>query len=78
MNDIVVALLSFLGMVIGSVVSIVTSSRLTTYKIDELTKIVEKHNSLIERTYHLEQTTAVLDERVGAIDRRVESIEKGL
>ena len=58
MNDVVVALLSFLGMVIGSVVSIVTSSRLTTYKIDELTKIVEKHNSLIERTYHLEQTTA--------------------
>lgn len=77
-NEIIVALLAFAGTVVGSVVSIVMSNRLTTYKIDELKKTVEKHNSLIERTFKLEQETAVIEERVGAIDRRVGSIEKEL
>ena len=34
------------------------------YKIEELTKKVEKHNSVIERTYHLESAVAVLETKV--------------
>ena len=33
---------------------------LVEYKIDELTKRVDKHNNLIERTYQLEKDVALL------------------
>ena len=34
------------------------------YKLEELTKRVEKHNSVIERTYKLESKVAVVEQRV--------------
>lgn len=34
------------------------------YKLEELTKRVEKHNSVIERTYRLESAVAVLETKV--------------
>lgn len=33
-------------------------------KIEDLTKKVEKHNSVIERTYHLESAVAVLETKL--------------
>lgn len=35
------------------------------YRLDNLTKQVEKHNGVIERTYKLEQDVAVLQSEVG-------------
>ena len=34
------------------------------YKLEELTKRVEKHNSVIERTYKLESKVAVMEQRL--------------
>ena len=34
------------------------------YKLEELTKRVEKHNSVIERTYRLESKVAVVEQRL--------------
>ena len=34
------------------------------YKLEELTKKVEKHNSVIERTYKLESKVAVMEQRL--------------
>lgn len=34
------------------------------YKLEELTKKVEKHNSVIERTYKLESKVAVVEQRL--------------
>lgn len=34
------------------------------YKLEELTKRVEKHNSVIERTYKLESKVAVVEQRL--------------
>ena len=53
-ETIIVAVLSLVGTCVGSVVAIITSNNLTKYKIEELTKEVEKHNSVIERTFLLE------------------------
>lgn len=39
------------------------------YKLSELTKRVEKHNSVVERTYKLEQETALLGEKIKNIQR---------
>ena len=48
-------------------VSVIQSHKTMTviqYKIEDLTKKVEKHNSVIERTYHLESAVAVLETKV--------------
>lgn len=78
MSDaIIVAILSLTGTAIGSVVSVLTANRLTNYKIDELKKTVEKHNSLIDRTYRLEESVTLVNEKLDSLDRRVETLERG-
>lgn len=54
-NTIIVALLSCAGTVLGSGLGIITSSKLTNYRIEQLEKKVDKHNTVIERTYRLEE-----------------------
>lgn len=34
------------------------------YKLDELSRRVNKHNNLVERTYALEQHEAIIDEQI--------------
>lgn len=77
MSDaIIVAVLSLVGTAIGSVVSVLTANRLTNYKIDELKKTVEKHNSLIDRTYKLERDVTLVNEKLDVLDRRVDELER--
>lgn len=77
MSDaIIVAILSLTGTAIGSVVSVLTANRLTNYKIDELKKTVEKHNSLIDRTYKLERDVTLVNEKLDVLDRRVDDLER--
>ena len=47
--EIIVALLSMAGTLAGSVIGVMTANKLTTYRIDQLEKKVEKHNNLVER-----------------------------
>ena len=55
MNDVVlVSVLSLLGTLAGTFGGIVTTNRLTNYRIEQLEKKVSRHNSIIERTYILE------------------------
>ena len=48
------AFTALLGTLAGTFCGIVTSSRLTTYRIEQLEKKVSRHKSVIERTYILE------------------------
>lgn len=70
MNEIIVAILAFAGTVIGSGLSIFANARLTNYKLDELKKQVERHNSLIDRTYRLEGRMDVMETKVEDIEKR--------
>ena len=45
------------------------------YKLEELTKRVDKHNKVVERVYHLEQHEAVIDEKIKVANRRIEDLE---
>ena len=38
------------------------------YKLDELTKRVEKHNSVVERTYVLEEKVRVANHRIDDLE----------
>ena len=53
-----------LGYARSSALGILTGSRLTTYRLEQLEKKVEKHNSLVERTYRLEGQVSLLRDEV--------------
>ena len=63
-DSIIVAVLSLMGTLIGTLSGIMTANKLTTYRIQELEKKVEKHNNLIDRVYNLEKHDAVIDEEI--------------
>ena len=46
------------------------------YKLNELTRRVDKHNNVIERVYKLEQNTAVMDEQIKVANHRLEDLGK--
>ena len=50
--------------------------KLIEYKIEELTKRVEKHNNVIERTYELEKVTRIQAEQIKVANHRIEDLEK--
>jgi cytoskeletal protein CcmA (bactofilin family) len=53
-TEITVALLAFLGTCVGTLGGILAANKLTVYRISQLEKKVEKHNSVVERTFKLE------------------------
>lgn len=53
-TTIIVALISLVGTLAGSFLGVVTASRLTNYRLQQLEEKVNKHNNIIERTYILE------------------------
>lgn len=65
MSDaILVALLSLIGTLGGSLGGILTANKLTNYRIQQLEAKVEKHNNVIERVYNLEKHEAVMNEEI--------------
>ena len=75
-TDIMVALIGLLGSAAGAFVGVVTSAKLTNYRIEQLEKKVDKHNTVIERTYKLEETQAVIQEQIKVATHRIGDLEK--
>lgn len=76
MNDaIIVAVLSLVGTLGGSLLGILAANKLTNYRIEQLEKKVEKHNSVIERVYKLEKHEAVIDEEIKVANHRIDDLE---
>ena len=46
------------------------------YKLDELTKRVDKHNNTIERTYRLEEQMALQEEKMKVANHRIDDLER--
>lgn len=63
-ETIIIALLSFAGTIVGSLLGILAANKLTNYRLEQLEKKVEKHNNLVERMYNLETKVAVDEEEI--------------
>ena len=74
-DTIAVALISFAGTLMGTFGGIVTANKLTNYRISQLEKKVEKHNSVIERVYQLEKGEAVIEEEIKVANHRIADLE---
>lgn len=64
----VISLLSLIGTLSGSFGGILVSSKLTNYRIEQLEKKVDRHNSFAERM-------PVMEEQIKVINHRLEDLE---
>lgn len=65
MSDaIIVGILSLIGTLGGSLLGIISSNKLTNYRIKQLEIAVSKHNNLIDRMYNVESRVALIEEEI--------------
>ena len=67
-STIIVALISLVGTLSGSLGGILVSSKLTNYRIEQLEKKVDKHNNFAEKI-------PLLTARIDMISKRMEDLE---
>ena len=67
-SEVIAALISLLGAAVGTFGGIITSARLTNYRIRQLELRVEKHNGVVERT-------ALIEEKIKVINHRINDLE---
>ncbi len=76
MNEqIILALISFAGTLVGTIAGIIATAKLSNYRIEQLEKKVDKHNNLIERVYLIERHEAVIDNKLKTADHRISDLE---
>lgn len=72
---VIIAIISFFGTLVGTFGGIVTSNKLTNFRIEQLEKKVEKHNKVVERVYILEKDKAVFEEELKVANHRIADLE---
>lgn len=70
LTEIIVALIAFAGTAVGSVAGILTTSKLTNFRLQRLEEKVDKHNTVIERTYRLEEQVKVANHRIADLEEK--------
>lgn len=75
-SEILVALISLAGTLLGSFAGIITSSKLTAYRLEQLEKKVDRHNSFAERIPLAEEKIKVLNHRVEDLEKIYETEKK--
>ena len=68
-SEIFVALLSFLGTLSGTIGGIITSAKLTNYRLRELEKKVDRHNNFAQRIPLIEERVKTHEQRISSIER---------
>ena len=76
MEAIIVALIGLAGSALGSILGVMASANLTTYRLEQLEKKVQAHNNLIERTYRLEERTELQEEKIKTANHRIDGLER--
>ena len=71
-----VALLGFAGTLTGAYFANRRSAALIAYRLEELEKKVDRHNTVIERTYELEKRAALTAEQIKVANHRIDDLEK--
>lgn len=70
-TEVLVAILSLAGTAIGTFGGIIASAKLTNYRIQQLEKKVEEHNSFARRVPVIEEKIAVANNRISDLEKVV-------
>lgn len=68
-NEIIVAVFACLGTAAGSLGGIVASSKMTNFRLQQLEKKVDEHNTVIKRTFVLEEQMKVANHRIADLEK---------
>lgn len=68
-ETIIIALISLVGTLAGSLGGILVSSKMTNYRIEQLEKKVDKHNNFAEKI-------PIINEQIKVINHRLEDLER--
>lgn len=75
-SEIITALIGLGGSALGSIIGIICNSKVTAYRLKELEKKVDKHNTVVERTYKVEERLSVIDEEIKVANHRISDLEE--
>lgn len=71
-SDIIVAIVAFLGTLVGTFGGIVASAKLTNYRLQQLEARVQEHNNFARRLPVIEEKIEVANHRISDLERKVE------
>ena len=74
-ETVIVAMISLFGTLAGTLGGIMTSNKLTGYRIERLEEQMKKYNNLIERTFKLEESATLQEEKINTLNHRVDKLE---
>lgn len=69
LDTIIVAVISLLGTLAGSYFANSKTTALLSYRLEQLERKVEKHNSVVERTFNLENDVRMIKHRLEEMQR---------
>ena len=73
-SEVMVAVLSLVGTLVGSMSGVVASARLTNYRIKKLEEKVDKHNNFAARLPVVEEQIKVGNHRITDLEEKYERI----
>lgn len=71
-SEIIVALISLLGTLGGSLGGILVSSKMTNYRLQQLENKVAEHNNFARRMPVIEEQIKVANHRIEELERKIE------
>ena len=72
MAEIIVAVITVIGVIISNYFSNNSTRKLILYRIDQLEHKVNNHNNLIERVYKLEDRENIIETKVERLEKKNE------
>lgn len=70
-TEVIVSLITLLGSALGTFSGIAINTKLTNYRIEQLEKKVDKHNSVVERMAIAENNIKVANHRIEDLESEV-------
>ncbi len=70
-NEITVAVIAFLGTIVGSAGGVLASSKLTNHRLKQLEERVNEHNCIVQKTYILEEKMKVANHRIKNLEEKI-------
>lgn len=64
------ALINAASVILSGLIAAIVSNKLMAYRIEQLEKKVDKHNSVIDRTYHLEAQVEVIENEINNLKNK--------
>lgn len=72
---IITGAMALVGTLAGTFGGIITSTKLTNYRIEQLEERVKVHNNLVEKYYRLEDSDKLIEEKIKVANHRIEDLE---